>query len=142
MIRVISVVGYLLFALFISYQDIRFRIIRNRYLLWFAGFTVAVNLHRFSRDTLAQITLVTLLLAALHLSFRMKIGAGDLKLFWIISFWSNNFLSYLQYFSLSWVLGGIVSVIFARNFHRHNGNIPFAPFIFTGFLASALPLVA
>lgn len=138
MVRVLSIFGYLIFALNISISDLEFRIIRNRDLLWFSGFTFVLNWKQFSSQTLIQILVATLLLATLHLVFSGRIGAGDLKLFWIISFWPTSFSSWLQSFSLCWVLGGISSAFFVLIFRRYNGNIPFAPFIFSGFFASIL----
>ena len=77
---------------------------------------------------------VTLTLAILHAIFSKQIGAGDLKLFWVISFWANSWITWLQLFSLVWVLGGVFSVSAAIFHHKFSGNIPFAPFIFLGFL--------
>jgi Flp pilus assembly protein protease CpaA len=70
----------------------------------------------------------------MHLLFYRAIGAGDLKLFWVISLWTHSSIIWLQLFSLAWVLGGIFSVISALSFRSFKGNIPFAPFIFLAFI--------
>jgi Flp pilus assembly protein protease CpaA len=138
MLRVINVVGYGFFALLISITDIRYRLIRNRHLLFFAGFTVICNFQKLDVSTLKILLTVTAILAILHLLFPEEIGAGDLKLFWVISFWSHSFASWLQLFSLAWVLGGTFSAISAISFWRLKGNIPFAPFIFLAFVPAIL----
>jgi len=138
MLRVINVVGYGFFALLISITDIRYRLIRNRHLLFFAAFTLICNFQKIDVSTLKILLAVTVILAILHLLFAKEIGAGDLKLFWVISFWSHSFALWLQLFSLAWVLGGAFSAISAISFWKFRGNIPFAPFIFLAFV----PLIA
>ena len=136
MLRVVNVVGYGLFALLISITDIRFRLIRNRHLRIFAGFTLICNFQKIDVSTLKILLAVTTILAILHLLFPKEVGAGDLKLFWVISFWSHSFAFWLQLFSLAWVLGGAFSAISAISFWKFRRNIPFAPFIFLAFIPS------
>jgi Flp pilus assembly protein protease CpaA len=138
MLRVINVVGYGFFALLISSTDIRYRLIRNRHLLLFAGFTVICNFQKIDISTLKILFAVTVILAILHLLFAKEIGAGDLKLFWVISFWSHSLAIWLQLFSLAWVLGGAFSAISAISFWKFRRNIPFAPFIFLAFVPAIL----
>ena len=136
MLRVVHVVGYGFFALLISITDIRYRLIRNRHLRIFAGFTLICNFQKIDVSTLQILLAVTLILAILHLLFPKEVGAGDLKLFWIISFWSHSFAIWLQLFSLAWVLGGAFSAISAISFWKFRRNIPFAPFIFLALIPS------
>jgi prepilin signal peptidase PulO-like enzyme (type II secretory pathway) len=89
-------------------------------------------------STLKILLAVTLILAILHLLFSKEIGAGDLKLFWVISFWSHSLAIWLQLFSLAWVLGGAFSAISAISFWKFRRNIPFAPFIFLAFVPAIL----
>ena len=138
MLRIINVVGYGFFALLISSTDIRYRLIRNRHLLFFAGFTLVCNFQKIDVSTLKILLAVTLILAILHLLFSKEIGAGDLKLFWVISFWSHSLAIWLQLFSLAWVLGGAFSAISAISFWKFRRNIPFAPFIFLAFVPAIL----
>lgn len=134
MLKVITVVGYVFFGLLISVTDMRFRLILNRHLLLFAGFTVICNFQKIDISTLKILFAVTVILAIFHLLFAKEIGAGDLKLFWVISFWSHSFAFWLQLFSLAWVLGGAFSAISATSFWKFRRNIPFAPFIFLAFV--------
>ena len=136
MLRVVNVVVYGFFALLISITDIRYRLIRNRHLRIFAGFTLICNFQKIDVSTLQILLAVTLILAILHVIFPKEIGAGDLKLFWVISFWSHSFAIWLQLFSLAWVLGGAFSAISAISFWKFRRNIPFAPFIFLAFIPS------
>ena len=138
MLRIINVVGYGFFALLISSTDIRFRLIRNRHLLFFAGFTLICNFQKMDVSTLKILLAVTMILTILHLLFSKEIGAGDLKLFWVISFWSHSLAIWLQLFSLAWVLGGAFSAISAISFWKFRRNIPFAPFIFLAFVPAIL----
>jgi hypothetical protein len=134
MLKVITVVGYVFFGLLISVTDMRFRLILNRHLLLFAGFTVICNFQKIDISTLKILFAVTVILAIFHLLFAKEIGAGDLKLFWVISFWSQSIAIWLQLFSLAWVLGGAFSAISAISFWKFRRNIPFAPFIFLAFV--------
>jgi len=134
MLKVITVVGYVFFGLLISVTDMRFRLILNRHLLLFAGFTVICNFQKIDISTLKILFAVTVILAIFHLLFAKEIGAGDLKLFWVISFWSHSFAFWLQLFSLAWVLGGAFSAISAISFWKFRRNIPLAPFIFLAFV--------
>lgn len=118
----------------ISITDIRFRLIRNRHLIFFAGFTLICNFQKMDVSILKILLTVTLILAILHLLFSKEIGAGDLKLFWVLTFWSHSLAIWLQLFSLAWVLGGAFSTISAISIRRFKGNIPFAPFIFLAFI--------
>ena len=136
MLRVVHVVGYGFFALLISITDIRYRLIRNRHLRIFAGFRLICNFQKIDVSTLKILLAVTTILAILHLLFPKEVGAGDLKLFWVISFWSHSFAIWLQLFSLAWVLGGAFSAISAISFWKFRRNIPFAPFIFLAFIPS------
>lgn len=136
MLQVITVVGYLFFAAMISMTDIRRRIIRNQHLLYFGVFTAVSNYSDINLDTLKTLVVVSAILTLLHMLFFKAIGAGDLKLFWVISVWSHSLTNWMQLFSLAWVLGGIFSVSSAMFFRSSKGNIPFAPFILLAFIPS------
>ena len=127
-------IGYLFFAVQISFHDFRYRIIRNRQLLFFVLFSVMANFKYFNLQSLEQLLAVTIILAVLHLAFLRNIGAGDLKLFWTISLWSHSFNSWLLLFSLTWVLGGVVGGLFLLYSRNLKASIAFAPYIFLGFL--------
>jgi leader peptidase (prepilin peptidase)/N-methyltransferase len=133
-----SALGYIFFAARISKSDLKLRIIRNRDLSFFAIFSLIANLQSLRIELLREMSLVTLTLGILTLFFRRRIGAGDLKLFWVLSLWTADFTFWFQYFSLAWVLGGLFSVASAVFLRRVKGNIPFAPFIFVAFFASVL----
>lgn len=134
MYKYLTVTGYLYFALSISLRDIKLQKIVNKELLLFSLFTIAIRFPHLDHHSLNRIAWVTLTLAILHAIFAGQIGAGDLKLFWVISFWANSWITWLQLFSLVWVLGGVFSVSVALSHRKFSGNIPFAPFIFLGFL--------
>jgi Flp pilus assembly protein protease CpaA len=80
---------------------------------------------------------VTIICLAFYFIFHGKIGAGDIKLFWVISFWTPTFIQWLEGLTMSWLLGGLFAIAYAT-FNRLKGklipSIPFAPFIFAGFL--------
>jgi hypothetical protein len=134
MYKFLTVTGYLYFAFSISRRDIKFRKIFNKELSLFLVFTIATRFSDMDHHSLKRTVWVTLTLAILHAIFSKQIGAGDLKLFWVISFWANSWITWLQLFSLVWVLGGVFSVSAAIFHRKFSGNIPFAPFIFLGFL--------
>jgi len=134
MFNSICALGYTFFALLISNTDIRRRLVRNKHLLLFSIFTLICNLHKIDVSTLKILLVVTGVLGLMHLLFYRAIGAGDLKLFWVISLWTHSSIIWLQLFSLAWVLGGIFSIISALFFRSFKGNIPFAPFIFLAFI--------
>jgi Flp pilus assembly protein protease CpaA len=80
---------------------------------------------------------VSLFCIALNQLFQGKIGAGDLKLFWVISIWTSNFTEWLEGLTIAWILGGLFAIAFAALYFRRTQrkmSIPFAPFIFLGFL--------
>lgn len=139
MFETLAAIVYLFFAIRISLSDINLRVIRNKDLVAFLVLTIILNFKILNHNSIWQITVVTVILIVIHLIFRRQIGAGDLKLFWVLSFWSHSSTTWLQYFSLAWVLGGIFSAVIMLTNRRFHGGIPFAPFIFLGFLAVVAP---
>jgi len=136
--RVLPLTFYFLSALFISRSDIRYRVIRNRDSLAFFLLGVILNCKRYTLNGFIPLILITLICLGLHLAFRGKIGAGDLKLFWVIWFWTFSFTNWLEGLTLAWVLGGLYAIVhFAlnRGDKQKDKSIPFAPFIFLGFLS-------
>ena len=138
MYRVFTLTFYVISALFISRSDIRNRVIRNRDLLVFFLLGFILNFERYTFKGFIPLVFITLICLGLHLAFRAKIGAGDLKLFWVIWFWTFSFTNWLEGMTLAWVLGGLYAIFFFalnRGDKQKNKSIPFAPFIFLGFLS-------
>ena len=137
MLRSIGLVVYLLMAVKISLSDLRNRLIKNRDLLLFLIFTLIIHRQGYGRENLKSLAYISLICLLLHLLFQGKIGAGDLKLFWVISFWTTGFTQWLSGASLAWVLGGVFAIVFSIHNHVRGArllSIPFAPFIFLAFI--------
>lgn len=130
----ISIAAYASCAGLISITDIRYGLIRNKHLFLFATITLICNLRYLDVTSLKNLLVVTGLLVIMLVLFNQAIGAGDLKLFWVISLWCHSLTIWLQLFSFAWVLGGIFSVTSAAFFRSSKGNIPLAPFIFLAFI--------
>jgi leader peptidase (prepilin peptidase)/N-methyltransferase len=135
--QLIAFTAYCLLGIIISISDIKYRIIPNRNLLALLLLSLIVNFSQIRAETFRSVIYASMACAALHLIFRGKIGAGDIKLFWVISFWTTNFIDWLEGLTMSWILGGLFAITYAA-FSRWNGkripSIPFAPFIILGFL--------
>ena len=128
---------YFLAAIVISHSDLQLRIIRNRDLSIFLALGIIIKSSEITLNDLSKVSCITLICIALHLIFKGRIGAGDLKLFWVFSFWTSSISKWLVGLSLSWILGGLFAIAFmAFNYRskKRNLSIPFAPFIFLGFL--------
>ena len=137
MFQIFGQVIYVLAAIIISVSDLRYRIIRNRDLLFFLFASVVCNYSNLTFESLRSLFYIFLCCIALNLLFQGKIGAGDLKLFWVISIWTSNFTKWLEGLTVAWILGGLFAIAFsALNFRstQRKMSIPFAPFIFLGFL--------
>jgi Flp pilus assembly protein protease CpaA len=137
MLQTFTLTSYILVAFVISISDIKYRIIRNRDLTIFLMFGIVLNISDYSFKNLGSLLFVSGICVALHLAFKGRIGAGDLKSFWAISFWVNSFTSWLEGLTFAWILGGAFALLYLalnkRNVRR-SFSIPFAPFIFLGFL--------
>jgi Flp pilus assembly protein protease CpaA len=128
---------YVLAAFIISGSDLRYRIIRNRDLLTFLLVSLVCNYSNLTFESLPSLFNISFCCIALGLLFQGKIGAGDLKLFWVLSFWTSSFSKWLEGLTIAWILGGLFAIVFAAlNFRctQRKMSIPFAPFIFVGFL--------
>jgi Flp pilus assembly protein protease CpaA len=128
---------YFLAATIISISDLRYRIIRNRDLFLLFATGCAANAPHFSAEDLQSLVYVSFACLALNFAFRGKIGAGDIKLFWVISLWTTSFPKWLEGFTIAWVLGGLFAIAYSGvNWWKgqRKSSIPFAPFIFLGFL--------
>ena len=137
MLQTFTLSSYILAAFVISISDIKYRIIRNRDLTIFLAFGIVLNISDYSFKSFQTFSFASLICVALHLAFKGRIGAGDLKSFWVISFWVNSFTSWLEGLTLAWIVGGAFALLYLalnkRNIRR-SFSIPFAPFIFLGFL--------
>lgn len=128
---------YSIAAMFISVSDLRYRIIRNRDLIIFSVASVVFNHSNFVWENLRSLFWISLFCLVHALVFQGKIGAGDIKLFWVVSFWTSDFSNWLEGLTISWILGGLFAIAYAAFDSRRrqkNMTIPFAPFIFLGFL--------
>ena len=137
MLRLVELLLFLLGAGVISFSDLRHRIIRNRDLVLLLLIGLALNLSQDLYLNFSYLIYVTLITLALLVFFRGQIGAGDLKLFWVLSFWVPSFTKWLEGLSFSWILGGLFAIWYLAIKNRsrqRNMSIPFAPFIFLGFL--------
>ncbi|MDA0259954.1 MAG: prepilin peptidase [Actinobacteria bacterium] len=137
MLRLVELLSFSLGAIVISFSDLRYRIIRNRDLVLLLLIGLAVNLSQDLHLNFSYLFYVTLITLALLVFFGGKIGAGDLKLFWVLSFWVPSFTKWLEGLSFSWILGGLFAIsylAFKNRRRQRNMCIPFAPFIFLGFL--------
>ena len=137
MLRFLEFTIFFLAATVISFSDLRYRIIRNRDLVLFLPIGLILNSAQDVYLDFSSLIYATLVSLALFILFKGKIGAGDLKLFWVMSFWVPSFTEWLEGLSLSWILGGLFAILymaFTNRSRRKNLSIPFAPFIFLGFL--------
>ena len=137
MFQIFGQIIYVLAAIIISVSDVRYQIIRNRDLLLFLCASLVCNYSNLAVESLRSLFYISLCCIALNLLFQGKIGAGDLKLFWVISIWTSNFTKWLEGLTVAWILGGLFANAFsALNFRstQRKMSIPFAPFIFLGFL--------
>jgi len=137
MLRLVELLLFLLGAVVISFSDLRHRIIRNRDLVLLLLIGLALNLSQDLYLNFSYLIYVTLITLALLVFFRGQIGAGDLKLFWVLSFWVPSFTKWLEGLSFSWILGGLFAIWYwaiKNRSRQRNMSIPFAPFIFLGFL--------
>jgi Flp pilus assembly protein protease CpaA len=128
---------YSVATIFISISDLRYRIIRNRDLIIFLIVSVIIQFSNLTLETFRSMIWVSLCCLVLALLSQGKIGAGDLKLFWIVSFWTSSFSNWLEGLAISWILGGLFAIAnaaFNSRRRQRNMTIPFAPFIFLGFL--------
>jgi Flp pilus assembly protein protease CpaA len=137
MLPLVEFAIYFLAAIVISHSDLQFRIIRNRDLSIFLALSIIIQSSEITSNDFSKMIYITLICVALYLLFKGKIGAGDLKLFWVVSFWTSSFSKWVVGLSLSWILGGLFAIsymAFTYRSKKRNLSIPFAPFIFLGFL--------
>ena len=135
--RLLGLTIYTFAASMISRSDLKYRIIRNRDLLLFCLASLSINFSELSVDGLRSLFIIALLCVSLGFLFQGKIGSGDLKLFWVISIWTSDFSEWLHGLATAWILGGLfamVLVILNLGHKQKKMSIPFAPFIFLGFL--------
>ena len=85
MLPLVELAIYFLAAIVISHSDLQFRIIRNRDLSIFLALGIIIKSSEITLSDLFKVVCITLICFALHLLFKGKIGAGDLKLFWVFS---------------------------------------------------------
>ena len=125
---------YIYFGLTISFQDFNYHLIRNQSLMKFLVSSSATFIIGGRSVSFVVICFATLFAILLRLLFAENIGAGDLKLFIALSMWSSNVESWLSSFTISWILGGLVSAVVLLRKRQLKRRFAFAPFVFLGFL--------
>lgn len=134
--RLIAGICFLYFGISISAFDIRNRIIRNRSLLKFFSISLLIFLIT-SRSINSWVLLFALALTLIFYAISSgKIGAGDVKLFIVLAIWCRDINQWLEYFALSWILGGLFAILQLRRKSALKQRIAFAPFIFIAFFAA------
>ena len=128
MLRLVELLSFSLGAIVISFSDLRYRIIRNRDLVLLLLIGLAVNLSEDLHLNFSYLFYVTLITLALLVFFGGKIGAGDLKLFWVLSFWVPTFTKWLEGLSFSWILGGHFAISASISFCFLSSSFSFLNF--------------
>ena len=124
-----------LFALRISYTDLKYRKIRNPDLALLAIYILLVT----SDIQWRSLLIFALLLIVFVLKFPKYLGMGDVKLIIALFPLALEDGAFLNWQLWSWTLGGIY-VLALRIFRRSVGlHIPFAPFLFLGFFLAIHP---
>ena len=134
--RLVAEICFLYFGISISVSDIRNRIIRNLSLLKF--FTTSLLIFIITSRSINFWVLLFALASTpiFYAIFSGKIGAGDVKLFIVLSIWCRDINQWLEYFALSWILGGLFAILQLRRKSPLKQRIAFAPFIFLAFFAA------
>lgn len=105
----------------ISYYDIKFHLIRNIDLL---VLLIATTLQNIENLKYAFLCLGVYLF--INLIAKGNIGAGDIKLSFVIGFLLNSLPQVFNAILIAWIIGGIYSLT------RRDHAIPFAPFMILG----------
>ena len=130
----IALSTFFYFGVRISISDLLLRKIRNVDLGYFAAASILANFNEFPSFESDSLFWALSTCLALYLFSGARIGAGDLKLFFVMSIWRLEYIDWLYSFGLSWILGGIVAVALTLAKRANSGSIAFGPMIFIGFL--------
>ena len=108
-------------CLWISYYDVKFHLIRNIDLL---VLLTATSLQSIGNLKYALFNLGVYI--SVNIVARGNIGAGDIKLSFVIGFLMNSFSQVTNAILIAWIIGGLYSLV------RRDQAIPFAPFMILG----------
>jgi len=108
-------------CLWISYYDVKFHLIRNIDLL---ALLTATSLQSIGNLKYALFSLGVSILV--NIVARGNIGAGDIKLSFVIGFLMNSFSQVINAILIAWIIGRLYSLV------RRDQAIPFAPFMILG----------
>lgn len=108
-------------CLWISYYDVKFHLIRNIDLL---ALLTATSLQGICNLKYALFSLGVYI--SVNIVARGNIGAGDIKLSFVIGFLMNSFSQVTNAILIAWIIGGLYSLV------RRDQAIPFAPFMILG----------
>ncbi len=108
-------------CLWISYYDMKFHLIRNIDLL---ALLTATSLQSIGNLKYALFSLGVYI--SVNIVASGNIGAGDIKLSFVIGFLMNSFSQATNAILIAWIIGGLYSVV------RRDQAIPFAPFMILG----------
>ena len=108
-------------CLWISYYDVKFHLIRNIDLL---ALLTATSLQSMGNLKYALFSLGVYI--SVNIVARGNIGAGDIKLSFVIGFLMNSFSQVANSILIAWIIGGLYSLV------RRDQAIPFAPFMILG----------
>ena len=108
-------------CLWISYYDVKFHLIRNIDLI---ALLTATSLQSIGNLKYALFNLGVYI--SVNIVARGNIGAGDIKLSFVIGFLMNSFSQVTNAILIAWIIGGLYSLV------RRDQAIPFAPFMILG----------
>jgi len=108
-------------CLWISYYDVKFHLIRNIDLL---ALLTVTSLQSMGNLKYALFSLGVYI--SVNIVARGNIGAGDIKLSFVIGFLMNSFSQVTNAILIAWIIGGLYSLV------RGDQAIPFAPFMILG----------
>lgn len=108
-------------CLWISYYDVKFHLIRNIDLL---ALLTVTSLQSMGNLKYALFSLGVYI--SVNIVARGNIGAGDIKLSFVIGFLMNSFSQVANSILIAWIIGGLYSLV------RRDQAIPFAPFMILG----------
>ncbi len=141
--NLVSSIFYFVLLSFISFFDLKKRIIPNKLLFGMIAFRVLSffwlflmpNSNAFAEvgSSLFAILISSVATLIFYPKFCDQIGAGDFKLLIVAGF---CFGVKLFLFTLAVVFALLLVVLVFQGFGKRKGNIPFAPFLCFGFLIS------
>lgn len=108
-------------CLWISYYDVKFHLIRN---IDLSALLTATSLQSIGNLKYALFSLGVYI--SVNIVARGNIGAGDIKLSFVIGFLMNSCSQVTYAILIAWIIGGLYSLV------RRDQAIPFAPFMILG----------